>query len=96
MGINSPGDQQLGNGIKIGIIDTGCGPDRALSHVTPVGAYIDGLRYGAGDTTDVDTHGSHTAGIIGARPFSSGDYAGIAPGAELFAMRVFSKGEGAT
>jgi hypothetical protein len=96
LGITSPGDPQLGHGIKIGVIDTGCGPNRALSHVTRVGAFIDGVRYGAGDAADVEGHGSHTAGIIGARPINSGDYAGIAPGAELFAGRVFPKGDGAT
>jgi len=95
MGI-SPRDPQLGDRIKIGIIDTGCGPNRALSHVNPVGAFIGGVRYGPGDAADVEAHGSHTAGIIGARPFNSGDYAGIAPGAELFAARVFPKGEGAS
>jgi subtilisin family serine protease len=96
-GINTPGDLQLGNGIKVGIIDTGCGPNRALSHVSLEGDYIGGLRHhGAVAAADVESHGSHTAGIIGARPLSSGDYAGIAPGAELYAMRVFRKGEEAT
>jgi subtilisin len=94
LGISSPGDQQLGRGIKIGVIDTGCGPNQALSHVTLVGAFIEGVR--STDTADVERHGSHTAGIIGARPTSSGDYAGIAPGAELFAARVFPKGDGAS
>jgi subtilisin family serine protease len=96
-GINTPGDLQLGKGIKVGIIDTGCGPNRALSHVSLQGAYIGGLRkYGAVETADVESHGSHVAGIVGARPVNSGDYAGIAPGADLYAMRVFRKGEEAT
>ena len=95
-GINTPGDLQLGNGIKVGIIDTGCGPNRALRHISLVGAYIGGLRQdGAVATTDAESHGSHIAGVIGARPVNSRDYAGIAPGAELYAMRVFNKGEGA-
>ncbi len=37
LGISSPGEPQLGDEIKIGIIDTGCGPNRALSHVITVG-----------------------------------------------------------
>jgi subtilisin family serine protease len=96
-GIDTPGDLQLGKGIKVGIIDTGCGPNRALRHVTLEGAYIGGLRqYGAVEAAHVESHGSHVAGIVGARPVNSGDYAGIAPGAELYAMRVFRKGEEAT
>jgi subtilisin len=90
----SPGDLKLGDGIKVGVIDTGCGPNRALAHVKTVGAFIDGLR--SRDAADVEAHGSHTAGIIGARAVGSRDYAGIAPGVELFAARVFPKGEGAS
>jgi subtilisin len=31
-----------GAGIKVGVIDTGCGPHRNLAHVTLVGAFVDG------------------------------------------------------
>ena len=56
--IGTPGDLQLGKGIKVGIIDTGCGPNRALSHVSLEGAYIGGLRrHGAAETADVESHG---------------------------------------
>jgi subtilisin family serine protease len=86
----------FGNGIKIGIIDTGCGPNVCLSHVNAVGAFIDGQRLPASDIEDVDGHGTHTSGVIGARPSNPGEYAGIAEGAELCAARVFAPGKGAS
>ena len=56
-----------GQGIRIGVIDTGYGPHPALAHVTPVGAYIEGQHI-PGGTDDVRAHGTHCTGIIGARP----------------------------
>jgi subtilisin family serine protease len=82
-----------GTGIKVGVIDTGCGPHPNLKHVTLVGAFIDGATLPASQAQDVAEHGTHTTGIIGARPSNAPDYAGIAPGCELFHARVF-KGEG--
>jgi subtilisin family serine protease len=82
-----------GAGIKVGVIDTGCGPHRNLAHVTKVGAFIDGKVLPPADAKDVAEHGTHTSGIIGARPTKSSDYAGIAAGCDLFHARVF-KGEG--
>jgi subtilisin len=82
-----------GSGIKVGVVDTGCGPHRNLKHVTLVGAFVDGKSLAASQAHDVAEHGTHTTGIIGARPFKSGDYAGMATGCDLFHARVF-KGEG--
>jgi subtilisin len=87
-------DARRGAGIKVGVIDTGAGPHACLSHVVSVGAFIDGQADPAGGA-DVDSHGSHVCGTIGARPRSAGQYAGVAPGVELFAARVFPKGAGA-
>jgi len=87
------GDASRGAGIKVGVIDTGCGPHPNLEHVTLVGAFIDGSVLPPSEGLDAGEHGTHTSGIIGARPSKSGDYAGIAPGCELFHARVF-KGEG--
>lgn len=78
-----------GRGIKVGVVDTGCGPHPALSHATLAGAFIDGISLPSADAADVDSHGSHVCGTIGAKPTASGQYAGIAPGASLFAARVF-------
>jgi subtilisin len=78
-----------GRGIKVGVVDTGCGPHPALDHVTLVGAFIGGQILPPESAADVDSHGTHVCGTIGARPTAAGQYAGIAPGAALFAARVF-------
>jgi subtilisin family serine protease len=63
----------------------------ALSN-TAIGAFIDGaFDGGAIQGRDVQTHGTHVSGIIGARPpAESGAFAGIAPGADLFVARIFT------
>jgi subtilisin family serine protease len=81
-----------GQGIKVGVIDTGCGPHPNLAHVNLVGTFIDGQVLPGNQATDVAQHGTHTSGIIGARPTRPGDYAGMATGCDLFHARVF-KGE---
>ncbi len=91
MGIGNT--QGRGAGIKVGVIDTGCGPHPNLAHVQLVGTFVDGQVLPAAEATDVAEHGSHTTGIIGARPTKPGDYGGMAPNCELFHARVF-KGEG--
>jgi hypothetical protein len=82
-----------GRGVRVGVIDTGCGPHPALAHATLAGAFIDGQTLPALQTADVDSHGSHVCGTIGARPAAAGQYAGLAPGATLVAARVFADAE---
>lgn len=77
-----------GRGIRVGVIDSGCGPHPNLSHVRLIGAFIDGQRLPARQARDEHGHGTHTTGIIGARPRRRGEYAGIAPDCELFHARV--------
>lgn len=78
-----------GKGIRVGIIDTGCGPHRNLRHVTLVGVFDRGRWHRRAAATDVDPqgHGTHTTGIIGALPSKPGDYAGMAPDCTLFHAR---------
>lgn len=78
-----------GSGIKVGVIDTGCGPHANLSHVVLVGAFVDGMALPPDQATDVAEHGTHTTGIIGARQGKKGDYVGMAPDCDLFHARVF-------
>lgn len=86
--------QNRGRGVNVGVLDTGCGPHPYLAHVNLIGAFVDGgFQRGAAVAADVAEHGTHTTGIIGARPTKAGDYAGMAPGCTLFHARVF-KGEG--
>ena len=87
-------DRNRGRDITVGLLDTGCGPHPNLEHVKRIGAFTDGgFQPGAAATDDVVEHGSHTTGIIGARPKRPGDYAGMAPNATLVHARVF-KGVG--
>jgi subtilisin len=86
-------DPVFGNGIRVGVADTGLGPHPDLAHAVAVGAFIDGDVLGADQIQDVDSHGTHVAGTIGARPTNLGTYSGLAPGCELFAARVFPSAE---
>ena len=89
---------QAGKGVKVGVCDTGVGPNSDVRHVTPVGAFVDGAHQASpAATQDVDSHGTHVCGTIGARPKRGSRYAGgIAPAADLFCARVFaSENDGA-
>ena len=88
-------DLDIGSEIRVGVIDTGVGPHPFLNHVTSVGAFIDG-NFDATGGADVDNHGSHVCGIVGARPSDVNAFAGIAPGVELFSARVFPPERGAS
>ncbi len=86
-------DPDRGAGIRIGLVDTGVGPHPYLAHVKGMGALVDGdAAMSAEAALDARGHGTHVAGLIGARPVAdSGDFAGGAPGAEMAAIRVFSE-----
>jgi subtilisin family serine protease len=81
-------DANRGSGIKVGVIDTGAGPHGCLAHVISAGAFINGAHNPSGGA-DVDSHGSHVCGTIGARPVNGNQRAGIAPAATLMCARVF-------
>jgi subtilisin len=82
-------------GVKVGVIDSGVGPHRDLN----VGG---GRNCVTGepddDYTDLDFHGTHVAGLIGAKGNPRGrtpGLRGLAPGVMIYSYRVFS-GAGAT
>ena len=87
------GDAQDGAGLRIGVIDTGCGPHPNLAHVTLAGVFTNGQSLPPDQATDVAEHGTHTTGLIGARPTKPGDFIGMAPGCALFHVRVFASEE---
>lgn len=89
---HAPG--RRGKGVTVGIVDTGCGPHPDL----PVAG---GLNTVYGQSPDDwadngDQHGTHVAGIVGARGRTPGGLQGLAPEAALRAYRVFAKGQGAS
>jgi subtilisin family serine protease len=79
---------QRGNGIKVSVVDTGCGPHGDLNIQDGQNFTADGSSHMFGD---VDGHGSHVAGIIGA----NGLLQGIAPDSEIYSARVFPKDDSA-
>ncbi|HWH02046.1 MAG TPA: S8 family serine peptidase, partial [Pilimelia sp.] len=80
-----------GHGIKIAIIDSGA----AVAHPDLADRFAGGRDVVGHDdrswTVDTLGHGSHSAGVIGARDNGSG-VVGVAPEAELHACRIFPGG----
>ena len=85
VGLVKTGDVR-GQGVRIGVIDTGCGPHPALQQVEAVGTFVDGKKSPGID--DEGEHGSHVCGIISANPGSPDLFAGVAPDAECMVARV--------
>lgn len=85
-------DISAGEGLVVGVVDTGVGPHPYLDHVLPVGAFLDGrFMPGVEEGRDASDHGTHVSGLIAARPApGSGDYGGMSPGAEVRMARVFA------
>jgi hypothetical protein len=82
-------------GVKVAIIDSGVGPHRDLN-------IVGGRNCVTGepddDYTDLDFHGTHVAGLIGAKENPLDELPGLrglAPGVMIYSYRVFS-GAGAT
>lgn len=78
----------LGRGIRIGVIDSGVGPNSDVSHVVPVGSILNG-EFDPSGGFDVMGHGTMVSGLIGGRPQLEKGYAGMAPAAEVFSIRVY-------
>jgi subtilisin len=92
MGLDQIDPRLDGSGIKIGIMDSGCDNSHPqLRHVVN-GADLVAQDGGNGWTNDTMAHGTHCAGIIGARSDRQGGICGFAPGAEIHALKVFPSG----
>jgi minor extracellular protease Epr len=78
-----------GNGVKVAVVDTGIAPHEDLT----VAGGVSMVSYTSAYADD-DGHGTHVAGIIGARNNSLG-VVGVAPDANLYAVKVLgSDGSG--
>ena len=92
MGLDQLDGRFDGTGVKIGIMDSGCDNTHPqLRHVVN-GADLVAGGEGTGWTNDEMSHGTHCAGIIGARSDRQGGVSGFAPGAEIHALKVFPSG----
>jgi subtilisin len=94
-----------GNGIKVAVIDSGVAQQHpALPNASGgVNLVYDETHDDAGASSEWGPakkdgdHGTHVAGIIGARPAGNSKVRGVAPGIELRSYRVFpNSGGGAT
>jgi membrane-anchored mycosin MYCP len=75
-----------GGGQTVAVIDTGVARHHLLPRLLPGGDYV-----AAGDgTEDCDGHGTIVAGLIGAAPSGADGFAGVAPDAEILAIRQSS------
>ena len=89
---NAPGAS--GEGVTVGIIDTGCGPHPDL---VVAGGRNTVVGQDAADYADNgDMHGTHVAGIVAARGVMPSGMSGLAPQVALRAYRVFAKGKSAS
>jgi subtilisin family serine protease len=84
-------DRDDGNGVCVGVIDTGCGPHTLLQVARGTNTVFGESE---ADWGDIDGHGTHVAGLIAA---NGPDFRGVAPGVQLRAYRVFgAKDDGAS
>jgi subtilisin len=77
-----------GQGVRVGVVDTGVGPHPDLG---VAGGRNTVQGEDPGDFSDGDIHGTHVAGIIAAHGTPPTGVRGMAPGAQIFAYRVFGK-----
>ena len=84
MGISARSNR--GRGVRVGVIDTGVGPHPCIS-VHDLGTFLNGAPATVPGKDD-DGHGTHVAGLIGARAFSAAHFSGAAPGVQLASARV--------
>lgn len=95
-GIPRGGGSTGGRGLKVGVIDSGCGPHPNLGHVANAGSVIDSHHDASPAAgADVGSHGTHVCGIIGSRSRARGEFRGLAPSVDLFSIRVFPTPDGA-
>ena len=83
-----------GASVRVGIIDTGSGPHPDLPIAGGFNTVLDETETDFLDNGD--QHGTHVAGIVGARGTAPAGMRGFAPKVELFSYRVFAKGQNAS
>ncbi len=90
LGVDRVGKAFTGKGVKIAVIDSGVAGHEDL---TPAGGFntLDGQDPAAWNV-DEKGHGTHCAGIMAARADNQVGIRGVAPGAEVYSLKVFPGG----
>ncbi|ORB77219.1 type VII secretion-associated serine protease mycosin, partial [Mycobacterium timonense] len=78
-----------GAGVVVAVIDTGVRPQPRLPGMIPGGDYVDPAS-GSNGFDDCEGHGTLVAGIIGAAPAPTDGLIGVAPNAQIVAIRQTS------
>lgn len=85
-----------GSGVKVAILDTGVKADHEdLVIAAEANATGSSLTTGSGTAADANGHGTHVAGIVGAKANNGKGGVGIAPDATLYAVNVLTGGDNA-
>ncbi|MEV6771317.1 type VII secretion-associated serine protease mycosin [Nocardia sp. NPDC051030] len=86
--LNLPAAWQFsrGAGQKVAVIDTGVSRHPRLGALQAGGDYVSDTD----GTVDCDAHGTFVAGIIAAQPSTDDAFVGVAPDAEILAIRQYS------
>jgi len=87
VGADSVWDRVTGAGVRVAVIDTGIDEDHPDLSVMGGASFVPGV----GSWNDDQGHGTHCAGIIGARNNRLG-VVGVAPGCDLYAVKVLNSG----
>ena len=92
MGLERIPETFAGQGVRIAIVDSGADTDHSLLRHVQYGLDLTDGADGKSWTQDVVGHGSHCAGIIGARDESGKMLRGFVPEAEIHVLKVFPGG----
>jgi subtilisin family serine protease len=79
-----------GRGVKIAIVDS----QVDLTHPDLAGQFVAEENFVDGPASRAEAHGTHVAGLIGARAGNGIGIAGVAPGARLMALRACHEVDG--
>jgi subtilisin family serine protease len=79
-----------GRGVRIAIVDS----QIDLAHPDLAGQFVAEQNFVEGPASRAEAHGTHVAGLIGARAGNGIGVAGVAPGARLMALRACHEVEG--
>jgi subtilisin family serine protease len=79
-----------GRGVKIAIVDSQIDVD----HPDLAGQIVVDRNFVSGPSVEAEAHGTHVAGIIGAKAGNGIGIAGVAPGAKLMALRACREVDG--